>query len=343
MTSPLTLAREPQASGAGYTITAPHGAAIEIPFDVEADDPYAGLEKAADWRNYYQSEGYVVVRNVIPKALCEEVRRAFASEVKPYQNYLYRQATANPERHVLTSAGYMLNSILNIQDLSKDRFPLFRALGLAIITHPKTREVVEALLGEPGKVVQTMYFEGNPSTWAHQDSYYLDSAQIGRMVAAWIAVEDIHPGAGRFYVYPKSHQIDMAKNGGDFDIAFNHDRYKKLVVDVINQQGLRCQAPALRAGDVMLWASKTIHGSLETREPSRSRASFTAHFIPQSTAFLQYQKREKRLALKTVNGVQIHHPKDQNELRHRAMLEVETRFPRAFRLAKRLAIKAVTR
>jgi hypothetical protein len=47
----------------------------------------------------------------------------------------------------------------------------------------------------PGKLVQSMYFEGNPATWAHQDTYYLDSEHTGAMTAAWFAVEDIKPGA----------------------------------------------------------------------------------------------------------------------------------------------------
>ena len=50
-----------------------------------------------------------------------------------------------------------------------------------------------------------MYFDGNPVTWPHQDIYYLDAEEIGRMTSAWVAVEDIAPDAGRFFVYPKSH------------------------------------------------------------------------------------------------------------------------------------------
>src|SRR5262249_6961195 len=155
------------------------------------------------------------------------------------------------------------------------------------------------------KVVQSMYFEGNPTTWAHQDTYYLDSADIGRMTAAWIAVEDIKPGAGRFFVYPGSHKIDVARNGGDFDIAFNHDRYKQLVVDLIRRLKLRCHAPALRKGDVLFWAAKTIHGSLETRQPQHSRSSITAHMIPASTDFLQYQTRRRQLRLRVFDGVLV--------------------------------------
>jgi phytanoyl-CoA hydroxylase len=134
----------------------------------------------------------------------------------------------------------------------------------------------------------------------------------------------------------------MVKNGGEFDIAFNHPRYKQLVLDTIHSHALACRAPALRRGDVLFWSARTIHGSLETRGPS-SRASFTAHFIPASTGMLQFQSREKPLQLRTINGVPVHHPKDQNLLRNQAVLAASTTFPTAFNLAKRTAIKLLTR
>ncbi|APR82069.1 Hypothetical protein A7982_07418 [Minicystis rosea] len=327
----------------GFSIRAPHGATIEIPHAVdEHDDPYLRLRTPRDLRDYYEAEGYVVVRNAVPAALCDEARADFAREVKPYPGYIYRQATAVPEKHVLTEHGYMLNSILNIQDLERRAFPRFRDIGMRIVTHDGVQRVARTLLGEGGTLVQSMYFEGNPATWAHQDTYYLDSTDVGRMVAVWIAVEDIHPGAGRFYVYPKSHLIDMAKNGGDFDIAFHHDRYKKLVLDVIEKHGLECRAPALRKGDALFWAARTIHGSLETRS-ERSRSSFTAHFVPSSTRLLQFQTRPRRMKIHDEGGVPVHCPKDQNLPWNRAMLAFETRFPDTFKRVKKLAIKAVTR
>jgi len=327
----------------GFSIRAPHGETIRIPFDVdERTDPYLQLRSPAQRRDYYDAEGYVIVRGAVPPALCDEARAAFAREVKPFGGFIYRQATAVPERHVLDAHGHMLNSLLNIQDLDRRRFPAFREAGMRILTHDGVQRVVRTLLGEGGTLVQSMYFDGNPATWAHQDSYYLDSTTIGRMVAVWVAVEDIHPGAGRFYVYPGSHAIDMAKNGGDFDIAFHHDRYKQLVLDVIRRHGLVCRAPALRKGDLFFWNAKTIHGSLETRGP-HARSSFTGHFVPSSTGLLQFQTRARRMKLHDVNGVPVHHPKDQNHLWNRALLGLETTFPTAFQRAKKMAIKAVTR
>jgi phytanoyl-CoA hydroxylase len=327
-----------------FPVAAPTGTANQAPVEVDNDsDHYLQLRTPEAVADYYRENGYVVVRNLIPADLCDQARNAFAREVKPFDGYLYRQASANPEKHQWSSHGYMLNSILNIQDLSAAKFPEFRNAGLAILTNEKLHNTLRALLGEEGKVVQSMFFEGNPKTWAHQDTYYLDASKRGEMIGAWIAVEDIEPGAGRFFVYPGSHKIDVEKNGGNFDIAFHHERYKNLVLEIIAKFKLSCQAPVLKKGDVLFWSSKTIHGSFETTQPEFSRASFTAHVIPTSTAFLQYQTRIKPLNLRTVNDIQVNFPKDQNEWKNQMVMVVETAFPRTFRLAKKIAIKLVTK
>jgi phytanoyl-CoA hydroxylase len=237
----------------------------------------------------------------------------------------------------------MLNSILNIQSVNSNTFPNFREKGIGILTHPGMQSTLKALMGESGKAVQSMYFEGNPTTWAHQDCYYLDSEEDGAMIGMWLALEDIHPGGGRFYIYPTSHKIDIRKNGGDFDIAFNHDKYKVLVKKIIKDFNLECQAPMLRKGDVMFWGSKTIHGSLTSFEPQHSRNSITCHYIPESHKFMQFQTVVKPLQLKKINGMNVNFPKDLDSAKNRAIMKVETTFPKAFQMAKKVAIKAVTK
>jgi len=325
-----------------YKIKDPMGRFIETPATTADDLRYFRPGDADRIRSYYDAEGYVVVRGLIDPEACDRAHAAFAREVKPTRNFIYRQASADPERNVYTDHGYMLNSILNVQSLDPEAYPEFRKLGTALVTAYKLQDVLRILFGEPGKLVQSMYFEGNPETWPHQDTYYLDSEKVGTMTACWFAVEDIQPGAGRFFVYPRSHLLDMKKNGGDFDFAFHHARYKDLVRRVILEKGYECRAPALAKGDALFWNARTIHGSLMTPDRQFSRRSFTAHYIPESHRLLQFQNRIKPLSIESINGMNVHHPKDLARLTSRAVLAVETKFPRAFKLVKRLAIKAVT-
>lgn len=325
-----------------YAIKDPADIDVRIPAHIMEDYQYVTFEQSKDIYEYYTENGYVVVRDLIPKELCDKALTMFAREVKPFSGFMYRQATGNPERHVFTECGLMLNSILNIQSLNTSRFGGFQAAGLAIITNPRVQSVCELILGEPGILVQSMFFEGNPVTWPHQDTYYLDAERIGGMTAVWIAAVDIAPGAGRFFVYPKSHQIDMERNAGEFGIAFHHDRYKQRVIDVIRSRNLQCRAPAMQKGDALFWSSKTIHGSLQTTEPRFPRSSFSAHYIPESSRFLQFQARIRRLRVAPVNGMAVHRPKDLNRMSNRAAMWVEAMFPRIFRITKKGAIKLLT-
>jgi phytanoyl-CoA hydroxylase len=325
-----------------FSIASPIGEQTLIPESPgEEREYFTAFDRGA--REYLESEGYVVIRGLVDAAACAEICQAFADEVKPYPGFLYRQATAKAERNRFNALGHVMNSILNLQDLDSARFPRLRGRSLDVFTSRSMTQALRTMFGEDPKLVQTMYFEGNAATWAHQDTYYLDSERLGSMVAGWIALEDIHPGAGRFFVYARSHRIDLQKNGGDFDIAFHHDRYKRLIVDLIREHRLELRAPALQAGDVLFWAAKTIHGSLATLGTTRTRQSLTAHYIPKSHRFLQLQSRIKPLRLVEHNQIQVHCPKDLSQLQNRMTLFVESRFSGPFYLAKRLAVKAATR
>jgi phytanoyl-CoA hydroxylase len=326
-----------------YTTLNNLGKQIQIPVSAEDDLSYFRPDEPEAYVPFYEQNGFAVIRGAVDKDVCDRANKAFDTEIYPSRRFIYRQTTARAERNAFSRTGLVVNPILNVQSVDPRRYPTFRTTGVELLTSPNVRKVCAALLHEPGKIVQTMYFQGNPATWPHQDTYYLDASTLGRMTAVWIATEDIQPGAGRFFVCPGSHKIDMAKNGGDFDIAYNHDRYKKLVEDVIESHQLQFVAPALRKGDALFWAAGTIHGSLPTSQPSVSRRSFTAHWVPQSTELMQFQTRVRPQAYDTVNGVQIARPKDLARPQNRAILYVESTFPKTFYALKNAAIKIVVR
>ena len=314
----------------------PIGRPLQVPATV-ADDTGARFDPTDTdgLREYYEANGYVVITGVVPEGLCRRANDAFDREAKPDPRPFYR-LSGMPERHEWTSAGFMEHGIRDVQSLSQRRHGGFRQAGLDVVSQPAVQAVTAAVLGEPPKLVQTMYFEGNPATQPHQDTYYLDGERLGSMVAAWVACEDIAAGAGRFWICPGSHRLDLPRNEGDHNIAEHHDRYLDAVTTAMRTGPLEVRAPALARGDVLLWSARTIHGSLPTDTPERSRRSFTAHYIPAGSAFLQWQRRVVPLELATVGGIAVHHPKDQNRLRHQVRYHAETRLPGPAAAAKRV-------
>jgi phytanoyl-CoA hydroxylase len=125
------------------------------------------------------------------------------------------------------------------------------------------------------------------------------------MIGVWIAAEDIDPGAGRFYVYARSH-VTPTPPGLKLDqIDPNGPEYKRRMEEFAGGSDLRLVAPELRQGDMVLWSSLTIHGSLATTRADRSRRSFTAHYIPGSQAYLWGRRASGSEREIVVDGVPV--------------------------------------
>lgn len=322
------------------SLKTPRGLPVQVPESLAEDvSPRFDVGDAEGFVRYYRDNGYVIVRDLITAGQCEKIRALWEAEVKPFGGYMYRQATARAERHQKNRNGWIMNPILNLQSVDPRHFPGFRDYASnSILSDGRLHRSLTALLGGHPKVVQSMYFEGNSATWEHQDSYYLDSEAVGEMAGAWIAVEDISASAGRFFICPGSHKIELAEHNIYNNIAENHERYIASVVDRIRLENLEIRAPILFQGDVLFWNSWTIHGSLDSQDARHSRSSITCHAIPQSRRFLQLQTRVLDLKTDDVNGTRIYRPKDLASARNRLVLGVESHFPKPFYWLKKQAI-----
>jgi phytanoyl-CoA hydroxylase len=275
------------------------------------------MEDLSAIKAFLAREGYAVIRKVVPRDVCLAATAAFEQEVKPSRDYFKRHEWGRFERHVFTEQGAMKFPIMNIQDLSR-KFSAFRTRSLELLTHAHIQSLMQAIFGEPGRVIHTMFFDGNQRTPAHRDSHYIDSERIGEMVGVWVAAEDIHPEAGRFYVCPRSHRIGTPADLRLDQLDPNDLEYKMGMGQFVRGTGLPLVAPALEQGDVLLWSSLVIHGSLETMDPGRTRRSFTAHYIPGSSRFLGKRRQPGCEQHILVNGVKVTVREDQGRWANQA-------------------------
>ncbi|MET3106080.1 phytanoyl-CoA hydroxylase [Oxalobacteraceae bacterium GrIS 2.11] len=318
----------------------PRGLPVSVP-EHESEDPSPkfDLNDSANILNYYNENGYVIIRNLISNEQCATIRELWNGEVKGFDGFMYRQATAKVEKHVKNSNGWIMNPILNLQSVDPDYFPKFRQYATdKIISDPGLSKAFTTLFNDAPKVVQSMYFEGNSATWEHQDSYYLDAATIGRMAGSWIALEDIAARAGRFFICPGSHKIKLDDHNLYNNIAENHENYILSVVKKIKDAKLAIRAPKLNQGDVLFWNALTIHGSLDSQDTANSRSSITCHAIPNQEKFLQLQTRTFDLPTDKVNQTYIFKPKDLSKVKNKVIFNIETNFPSTFYWLKKQAI-----
>ena len=322
----------------------PTGALMHIPETREEDKPHFGPDCLAEARTFYEEQGYVVLRGLVPTDLCAHIRAVFDSSVRASRVAMLRQKNMRYERNAFDEHGFLQNPIFNVQDLGSRALGAFRDAVLDVLTHRATAAATASLLDtERTKVIQSMFFEAPAGTWAHQDSYYQDSAAgLGGCVAGWFALEDIDAGAGRFYVCPGSHRsMSPLRNAGAHNFATGHQAYQQAMVEAMRSNDLPLSAPFLAAGDVLFWNSLTVHGSLPASRPGVSRMSLTAHYLREDDAMLQFHSRIREQKTKLHGGTMVGLLHDQDLLRNRVVREVAFHFPKSYMTARGLALQAL--
>ena len=319
----------------------PRGLNVNVPEYIYEDPSLKfDINQKESILDYYEINGYVIVKKVFSSNDCLKIINLWNSEIKPSQAYMYRQATAKTEKHIFNINGWIMNPILNLQSINPFLFPNFRFFSTNNFLASKALfSIFSTLFSDSPKIVQSMFFEGNSVTWEHQDTYYLDSEHIGTMAAAWIALEDISATAGRFFICPKSHKINLIKQNLSNNIVDFHEKYISEIVDIVKHNQLEIRAPFLEIGDVLFWNSKTIHGSLDTQDKKSTRMSITCHAIPKDHNLLQFQNRIIKCNTRKINNTQIYAPKDLSLLHNRIIMSIESYFPKVFYLLKNLIIK----
>jgi phytanoyl-CoA hydroxylase len=325
-------------------VSTPLGTAVDIPNSASEDRPYFQPGEMDEAVRYYRREGYVVIRGLLQPELCDAIRAAFGTEVRPSPTPILRQKNMRYERNNFDQDGFLSNPIFNVQDLDARRFGSFKYSAMLGVTQQRVAEMTAALIGAgPTKLIQTMFFEAPVGTWAHQDSYYQDSAAgLGRCVAGWYALEDVDAAAGRFYVCPRSHElVPLLRNAGELDFATGHDNYRHAVLETMRRHGLELRSPYMGKGDVLFWSSLTVHGSFAPAGRGRSRASLTAHYLPREDEMLQFHTRIRRQKVVSLNGMPVAQLHDQNVLRNRLVRDIAATVPGPYAALRKLAMQGL--
>jgi phytanoyl-CoA hydroxylase len=229
---------------------------------------------------YYKDYGYYIIRDIIPSNLIDDLLFLYKKDIANSKDLFFRQNRDKYTRNRVNDFGHVMDSFLDIHNYKK--YPDFSKAALKIFCFRPFLSILSEIIGsESFNVMQTMLFDANTATWPHQDCWYLDSVPNGHLLGAWFALEDIHEEAGRFYVIPKTMGIRFHEENP----GISHSAWvAKMRVFLAKNQD-RVVAPELKKGDVLIWNSRTIHGSLATKNARHSRKSLTAHYLPSEYSF----------------------------------------------------------
>ena len=249
-------------------------------------------------REQYEQQGYVIFKNLIPDSLIQSVLTHYHQDIVESSRPFFRQSTYSYSKNELTEFGYVKESFLDIHDYHN--YPEFSHHVRSIVCSAEIQSALKQLFdNESFNLVQSMMFDANTGTFPHQEWWYLDTIPNGHLTIAWIALEDIDERAGRFYVIPTdAENLDFHSDRP----GISHEEWLKRIKNYVDSHPEKIDAPALKQGDVLLLNSRTIHGSLPTIDPTFSRKSITAHYIPAHHQFGNLFK-QKPIAYKKMDDV----------------------------------------
>ena len=254
-----------------------------------------------DIRNYYETNGYVVCRNLVDPSLIDRLLNLYKQQIVPSKEPFLRQITNEYEPNDFNEFGYVKQDFLDVHQY--ENFPDFSTSVKEIVCSDAIQNALKEITGSNSlRWLQSLIFDLNRGTVPHQDSYYVDTVPGGHALAVWIALEDINEKAGRFYVLPQTMHIDLHSNVP----ALTHWDWMLRMKDYFDANQDKVVAPDLNKGDALFWNARLIHGALPTIDQSFSRKSLAAHFIPTEHKFENLFTSKEYVEYETYKGVKIY-------------------------------------
>lgn len=248
------------------------------------------IHQTQEIKEYYEQNGYVIVSKLLDDTLIDHFLKQY-NHFKKRRFYIFRSQDTNQRELLRTNGqGFMEHSIINPKDLLLAKS--FTSTVEKCLTSSPVSEALKLLSGKDKHTIwQNMFFDKSTGTVAHQDHYYLDTEPAGRLIAAWFALEDIHPDSGCFFVAPGSHRGEVIENTPGVKLYADHEDFVARTQRLIKDNDYYLKPCPLKKGDVLLWHPFTIHGAFENLNPQYSRKSLTAHFIPDSYKIRHHKEK----------------------------------------------------
>lgn len=212
---------------------------------------------------HYHREGYVLVRGLLPAALCASAREAILQVCAPAVGAMWSPVTFDHEN-------------------PDQQMDIHRAL-----VDDRVLTAVEQLLGAQAQVWYGMGAVvpgggGRGLPW-HQDNQYTHI--LHHALNTFIALNEITADMATLWVAPRSHLSGVRPS---HEHASGHRE-----ADVAPEQAL--PLPTLRAGDACIFNRNTLHRSL-TNTTTQQRVAYAAQYVEASGVYASTGEPIARIA-----------------------------------------------
>ncbi|HEX7139400.1 MAG TPA: phytanoyl-CoA dioxygenase family protein [Vicinamibacterales bacterium] len=159
-------------------------------------------------------------------------------------------------------------------------------VALRLSLDSRLHRYASLILGEPAIATQSLYFEFGSQQMLHRDSTVVPTPEFGRLVAAWIALEDITEESGPLAYVPGSQKFPFCGLRDDEEYVYDPSRHTVAEVeravrfydDELKKSGLPTHHFLAKRGEVLVWHSALMHGGAPPASPERTRKSYVVHY-----------------------------------------------------------------
>ncbi len=164
------------------------------------------------------------------------------------------------------------------------------------------KQLLSFILDKEVVPFQTLNFVKGSGQRAHSDSIHMTTYPLGYLIAAWIALEDIHPDSGPLFYYRGSHKLPYLLND-DFENYSTrlklgnkqYSDYEDMTEEILAQNHFSKELFLSKKGDVLIWHANLIHGGMPVVNPSLTRKSMVVHYYAKDV--IKYHEITERPSL----------------------------------------------
>ena len=227
--------------------------------------------------DFFLDNGYVVLKNGLPKELVERANSDYQEHKKRYHNIYAPHGD---------EFGYQCR-ITNLHMA----IPSLREL---FIKNQHALELQDFLFGRPSSVYSSLTFEKGTEQSLHRDSPYFTTNPEYYYLGVWTALEAVDHNNGQLMVVPRGHllhevdRFEIFEQFYNFGDSINHsdsrlwNGYQLATTQNVDRNGLQVLGVPMDAGDVLIWHPHLPHGGSEILDKTRTRMSIVMHVVPEA-------------------------------------------------------------
>lgn len=147
-------------------------------------------------------------------------------------------------------------------------------------------EILSVLISTRPILFQSINFLQGSEQHTHSDSIHMTTFPLGKLIAVWVALEDITEENGPLHYYPGSHKLpyylnsDYQNEGNKILIGDKaYTQYEEMIEKKINETNLKKQTFHAKKGDVLIWHANLCHGGDPHLNKNRTRKSMVFHYF----------------------------------------------------------------